>query len=127
RAGRSVRGAVGGPGRGRDGGRAGHARAPLRLVGRPGRVPARRRRRRGGGGGAGRGLCGPRAGAGPMTAGWGMTWRLARREARRRPGRTALVAVLIGLPVAAFTAGLIMVRTVNPTPADRRVAERGHA
>lgn len=50
-------------------------------------------------------------------AGWRPALRIARRSARRSIGRTALIAALIGLPVAG--AGWIdaMARTVNPSGA----------
>lgn len=38
-----------------------------------------------------------------MTGGWGPPLRIARRATRRSPGRTALVAALIGLPVLGAT------------------------
>src|SRR3546814_19615747 len=37
--------------------------------------------------------------------------RLARREVRRRPGRTALVALLVALPVAAMVLAAVLIRT----------------
>ena len=42
---------------------------------------------------------------------WRLAARLARRETRRRPGRTVLVALLIAVPVIAMTLGSILVRT----------------
>jgi putative ABC transport system permease protein len=42
---------------------------------------------------------------------WRLASRLARRETRRRPGRTALVGILIAIPVAAMTLGSVIVRT----------------
>jgi putative ABC transport system permease protein len=42
--------------------------------------------------------------------------RLARREVRRRPGRTALVALLVAFPVAAMTCAAVLVRTEHRTP-----------
>ena len=62
-----------------------------------------------------------------MGAGWGMSLRLAWREARRRPGRTALVTVVIALPVAALSVGLIVVRTGYQSPAEARAATIGQA
>jgi putative ABC transport system permease protein len=62
-----------------------------------------------------------------MSAGWGLSLRLAWREARRRPGRTALLVLLIGLPVAALATGLIVVRTASPTPAESRARTMGQA
>jgi putative ABC transport system permease protein len=62
-----------------------------------------------------------------MSAGWGMSLRLAWREVRRRPGRTALVAVLVGLPVGGLAAGLVLMRTLTPSLDERRAADRGRA
>jgi putative ABC transport system permease protein len=62
-----------------------------------------------------------------MSDGWGLALRMARRETRRRPGRTALVAALVGLPVAALVAWLGLVRTLTLTGAEARAAERGRA
>ncbi len=45
------------------------------------------------------------------TASWRLAARLARREVRRRPGRTLLVALLVALPILAMTIGSIIVRT----------------
>ena len=42
---------------------------------------------------------------------WRFASRLARREVRRRPGRTILAALLIAVPVAAMTTGSIVART----------------
>ena len=42
---------------------------------------------------------------------WRFASRLARREVRRRPGRTALAALLIAVPVIAMTIGSIVART----------------
>ncbi|MDQ3175988.1 MAG: hypothetical protein M3Q72_00360 [Actinomycetota bacterium] len=44
-------------------------------------------------------------------ASWRVPSRLARRETRRRPGRTLLVALLVGVPVLAMTLGSIYGRT----------------
>lgn len=43
--------------------------------------------------------------------GWRLASRLARREVRRRPGRTVLVMLLIAVPVAAMTVGAVLART----------------
>ena len=45
------------------------------------------------------------------TASWRLAARLARREVRRRPGRTLLVALLVAVPVLAMTIGSIVVRS----------------
>ncbi len=42
---------------------------------------------------------------------WRLAARLARRETRRRPGRTVLAALLIAVPVMAMTLGSVLVRT----------------
>jgi putative ABC transport system permease protein len=41
--------------------------------------------------------------------------RLARREVGRRPGRTTLVAVLVGVPVAFMVLAIVLLRTEDPT------------
>ncbi len=51
------------------------------------------------------------SGASSRPGGWRLAARLARRETRRRPGRTVLVALLIAAPVAAMTVGSVLVRT----------------
>lgn len=45
------------------------------------------------------------------TASWRLASRLARREVRRRPGRTLLVLLLVALPVFGMTIGSISART----------------
>ena len=42
---------------------------------------------------------------------WRLASRLARREVRRRPGRTLLVVFLIAVPVFGMTVGSVLVRT----------------
>lgn len=44
-------------------------------------------------------------------ASWRLAARLARREVRRRPGRTFLVALLVTVPILAMTVGSILVRS----------------
>ena len=44
---------------------------------------------------------------------WRFAGRLARRETRRRPGRTVLAALLIAVPVMAMTIGSIFARAEN--------------
>lgn len=44
-------------------------------------------------------------------AAWMLAARLARREIWRRPGRTALVALLVAVPILAMTIGSIVVRS----------------
>lgn len=51
---------------------------------------------------------------------WGglrVAGRIARRDARRAKGRTALVAVMVGLPVLAGSAGAVLLQSQNPTDA----------
>lgn len=50
---------------------------------------------------------------------WWFAARLARREVRRRPGRTVLVALLIAIPAFLMTAGSILVRTQSADWTDR--------
>ncbi len=50
-------------------------------------------------------------------AGWRLPLRLARRETRRRPGRTILVALLVAIPVMAMTFGSTWARTADADPA----------
>ncbi len=58
---------------------------------------------------------------------WRLAARLARREVRRRPGRTILVMLLIAVPVMAMTIGDIAVRTNHQTWAERFRADQGAA
>jgi putative ABC transport system permease protein len=44
---------------------------------------------------------------------WRLASRLARREVRRRPGRTLLVFVLVAVPVFGMTVGSVLVRTAD--------------
>lgn len=44
---------------------------------------------------------------------WTFAARLARREVRRRPGRTLLVAALVAVPVLAMTVASVLYRTSN--------------
>ena len=48
--------------------------------------------------------------------------RLARRELRRRPGRTVLVVALVAIPVAAMIIGAGVARSI-PLPNDVRAAQ----
>ncbi len=59
------------------------------------------------------------------SAPWRMASRLARREVRRRPGRTLLVVVLVALPVMAMTAGVVIARTTQPTADEQFTATAG--
>lgn len=51
--------------------------------------------------------------------------RIARRNARRSKGRTALIAVMVGLPVAAAVVLDVLVRSSIPTDATRLAMELG--
>src|SRR5437762_1457864 len=54
-----------------------------------------------------------------MTSGaWRFAVRLARREVRRRPGRTLLVMLLIAVPVCGMTVVTVLVRTNSDSPAE---------
>src|SRR6185437_1376746 len=114
------------------GGGAGDARTPVRVVGGPIRVPPRRARGR-------RNHSHFRCrtwrniGRDPMTATidgrietmssgepprlprrgrpWRFALRLARREVRRRPGRTLLVMLLVAVPVLGMSVVMVFVRT----------------
>ena len=56
------------------------------------------------------------------TASWRFASRLARREVRRRPGRTILVMLLVIIPVIGMTAGSVLYRTGRDS--DQRSASR---
>ncbi len=58
---------------------------------------------------------------------WRLAARLARREVRRRPGRTVLVMLLIAAPVMGMTIGDISVRTNRQTWSERFRAQWGEA
>ena len=53
--------------------------------------------------------------------------RLARREVRRRPGRTALVTLLVMIPFVAIGIGSMMAHTSDLTPSERLVLGSGRA
>lgn len=53
--------------------------------------------------------------------------RLARRELRRRPGRTALVALLVAVPVAGMVLATVSLRTGQHTPAEDWERANGQA
>lgn len=53
--------------------------------------------------------------------------RIAQREVRRRPGRTALVALLVALPVAAMTISIVMVRSEGKSSDAESWARYGQA
>jgi putative ABC transport system permease protein len=53
--------------------------------------------------------------------------RLARREVRRRPGRTLLVALLVATPVAGMIVADVLVRTNHQTPVEYWRTQYGQA
>ncbi len=57
----------------------------------------------------------------------GLASRLARREVRRRPGRTLLVALLVALPTIALGGAAIIAATERNTPANNYRAHYGYA
>jgi putative ABC transport system permease protein len=54
----------------------------------------------------------------PAPGAWRVAARLARREVRRRPGRTALVAALVAVPVAGMLLGVVFLRTQELSDAE---------
>lgn len=58
---------------------------------------------------------------------WRVVLRLARREVMRRPGRTALVALLVALPVAGMVIAITLIRTGQTGVADEWAAYNGTA
>ena len=64
-------------------------------------------------------------------AGWLVRWwlalRLARRDARRARGRTALVLLMVGLPVTVVVAGATLVRTADVSPVEALPGRLGAA
>ena len=63
----------------------------------------------------------------PSAARWRLAARLARREVRRRPGRTALVTLLVAGPVMAMVFGSVLVRTQADTWAEKFQRTGGQA
>lgn len=61
------------------------------------------------------------------SASWALAARLARREVRRRKGRTALVMALVAIPVIAMTIASVAYRTNRDTHSDRFRRENGAA
>ena len=53
--------------------------------------------------------------------------RLARRNIARHRGRSALITLLVLLPVAAMVAGISILQTMQPTPEEHIVARMGRA
>lgn len=58
---------------------------------------------------------------------WRLAARLARREVRRRPGRTALVMLLVAIPIFAMTAGSVLFRTGSDSHAEKFHRVNGRA
>jgi putative ABC transport system permease protein len=67
----------------------------------------------------------------PRVSGWMVRWRLAlrmaRRDARRAKGRTALVVLMVGLPVMAIVAGDTLYRTNDVTAVESLLGRLGSA
>ena len=59
--------------------------------------------------------------------GFRLPLRLARREVRRRPGRTALVALLVALPVAGMLLASVTIHTGNHSSLEGWVRSNGQA
>lgn len=59
--------------------------------------------------------------------GWRAAFRIARRDAARAKGRSALVVAMIALPVLGVTAADLTYRSALPTKAEELTAELGSA
>ncbi|WNI23754.1 FtsX-like permease family protein [Streptomyces sp. ITFR-16] len=59
--------------------------------------------------------------------GWRAALRIARRDAMRSKGRSALVVAMIALPVLGVTAADVTYRSAESTPAEKLTAEMGSA
>ncbi|MFF1922239.1 FtsX-like permease family protein [Streptomyces sp. NPDC058221] len=59
--------------------------------------------------------------------GWRAALRIARRDAMRAKGRSALVVAMIALPVLGVTAADVTFRSVEPTAAEKLTAQIGSA
>ena len=64
---------------------------------------------------------------GPWPAGWRVAFRLARRDIRAHKGRSAIILVMIMLPVALMVGGLGLVETDRVGSAERPEATLGSA
>src|SRR5262249_21145656 len=106
--------------------RAGHPRGAARGLGGPGGGPARPRRRRHLWP-AGRGRRTAQQAGRRTVSGWRPALRVARREARRAKGRSALVVAMIALPVAALTSGAVVYDTFRLSPAETADRQMGAA
>lgn len=60
-------------------------------------------------------------------AGWRVSLRMARRDIARHKGRSALVAVMVGLPVVIMVGGLTAIATQNVSPREAIPARMGSA
>lgn len=60
-------------------------------------------------------------------AGWRVSLRMARRDIARHKGRSALVAVMVGLPVVIMIGGLTAIATQNISPREAIPARMGSA
>ncbi len=60
-------------------------------------------------------------------SGWAPALRAAQRDSRRRLGRTALVLVMVGLPVATVIAADVLSRTADVSVAESLPQRLGHA
>lgn len=58
---------------------------------------------------------------------WRFASRLARREVRRRPGRTLLVAALVAVPVLAMTMAITIARSATDSPQQQFERSSGQA
>ena len=61
------------------------------------------------------------------TSSWRFAMRLARREVRRRPGRTLLVMLLVAIPVCGMTVVTVLVRTNNDSATEAWARRFGNA
>ncbi len=69
----------------------------------------------------------PSPARGTATAQWRFAARLARREVRRRPGRTMLVVLLVAMPVLGMTVMTVLLRTNNDSAAEVWARQFGRA
>ncbi|MEV7183841.1 FtsX-like permease family protein [Kitasatospora sp. NPDC093102] len=58
---------------------------------------------------------------------WRVALRIARRDALRAKGRSALVIAMVALPVLGVTGADVVFRSAEPTPAERAVRAMGQA
>ena len=60
-------------------------------------------------------------------AGWRVALRIARRDVRRHPWRSALIVVMVGLPVLLLTGGITLIATKEVSAAESVPREMGSA